>query len=39
MPSDVPEVSMTRSGVTGMPRAMYSSATASRADWMPADAV
>ena len=39
MPSDVPDVRMTRSGDIGTPRCTYSAATASRAGSMPADAV
>ena len=35
IPSDVPAVMKTRSGVTGKPRVVYSSATAARADAMP----
>ena len=37
MPSDVPAVMNTRSGVTGNPLRVYSAATASRAAGMPAD--
>ena len=37
MPSDVPAVRNARSGVNGKPRAVYSAATASRAEAIPGE--
>jgi hypothetical protein len=39
MPSDVPDVISTRSGLVATPRLVKSAATASRASTMPGDAV